>query len=121
MFLGVEGRYVPFQYRYFEGWVGVSTGAVIVADRFTTEAGDDVPTILGERPVTIRTEGFALGVQAGGNYYITENWIFGAHLRGYHWVLPQGRQCSSIGDCATLTGTVDALELGLTIGYRLPL
>lgn len=121
LFMGAEGRYVPFHYKYFEAWVGLSSGAVIVADRFTTEAGDEVPTILGTRDVTIRTEGFAFGVQAGGTYYFSENWLGGANLRGYHWILPEGRRCSSIGDCATLAGSVQVFELGLTVGYRLPL
>jgi hypothetical protein len=121
LFLGVEGRWIPVQYKYFEAWVGVSGGAVIVADRFTTEAGDEVPPILGERAVTIRTEGVAIGAQAGGSYYLSENWIAGANLRGYDWILPVGRQCSSIGDCATLSGSVLAIEFGLTIGYRLAL
>jgi hypothetical protein len=121
LFLGGEGRYVPFHYKYFEGWVGFSTGAVIVADRFSTEGGETVPSILGVPDVTIRTEGFAVGVQAGGSYYLSENWIAGLNLRGYHWILPEGRQCSSIGDCATLSGSVQVFEVGLTIGYRLPL
>jgi hypothetical protein len=121
LFLGFEARYIPFHYKYFELWVGLSSGAVIVADRFTTEAGDEVPTILGERAVTIRTEGFAVGAQGGGSYYLSENWIAGANLRGYHWVLPESRSCSSIGDCATLAGSVQVFEFGLTIGYRLPL
>jgi hypothetical protein len=121
LFLGMEGRYIPVHYKYFEAWVGLSSGAVIVADRFTTQAGDEVPTILGTRDVTIRTEGFAIGAQLGCTYYITENWLAGANLRGYHWILPENRQCSSIGDCATLSGSVQAFEMGLTIGYRLPL
>ena len=121
LFLGMEGRYIPVHYKYFEAWVGLSGGAVIVADRFTTETDNPVPPILGTPDVTIRTEGLALGAQAGGSYYLTENWIAGANLRGYHWILPESRQCSPIGDCATLSGSVQAFELGLTIGYRLPL
>ena len=121
LFLGMEGRYIPVHYKYFEAWVGLSGGAVIIADRFTTEAGDPVPPILGTRDVTVRTEGLAVGAQAGGSYYLSENWIAGANLRGYHWILPESRQCSPIGDCATLSGSVQAFELGLTIGYRLPL
>lgn len=119
-FLGVEGRYIPIHYDYFEAWVGVSVGGVVVADRFVTE-GDSVPTILGTREVTIRTEGLGVGAQLGGSYYISENWIAGLNFRGYTWVLPDAARCSSIGDCATLSGTVLALETGLTIGYRLSL
>jgi hypothetical protein len=120
LFLGGEGRYIPLHYKYLEAWVGLSVGGVVVADRFVTE-GDSVPAILGTREVTIRTEGFALGVQGGASYYLTENWIVGLNLRAYRWVLPETARCSSIGDCATLSGTVEALEAGLTVGFRLPL
>jgi len=119
-FLGGEGRYVPLRYKSFEGWVGLSVGGIIIADRFHTEA-PPVPPILGTPDVTVRTEGFAMGLQAGGTYYLSENWIAGMNLRGYHWILPEGRQCTAIGDCATLSGSVEVFEIGLTIGYRLPL
>jgi hypothetical protein len=121
LFLGTEGRYIPIHYKFLEAWVGLSIGGVVVADRFTTEGGDEVPAILGAREVTIRTEGFAIGAQVGGSYYLSENWIAGLNLRGYSWILPETPRCSSIGDCATLSGSVLALEAGLTIGYRLPL
>jgi hypothetical protein len=120
-FLGGEGRYVPIHYGYFEAWVGLSAGAVIIADRFTTETNERVPSILGTPDVTIRTEGLGVGAQLGATYYLSENWILGAHVRGYHWILPESRSCSAIGDCATLSGSVQAFEMGLTIGYRLPL
>jgi hypothetical protein len=121
LFLGADGRYIPLHTGFLEGWVGLSAGGIVVADRFTTDAGDQVPAILGTKEVTIRTEGFAFGVQAGLTYYLTENWIAGAALRAYRWILPETPRCSSIGDCASLSGTVEAFELGLTIGYRLPL
>jgi hypothetical protein len=120
-FIGGEGRYIPLHYRFLEAWVGLSVGGIVIADRFTTNAGDPVAAIIGSKEVTIRTEGFAFGAQAGGNYFLSENWIAGLNFRGYRWILPETPRCSSIGDCATLTGSVEALELGLTIGYRLPL
>jgi hypothetical protein len=121
LFLGMEGRYYPVHYKFAEVYLGPSVGAVVVADRFTTEAGDEVPPILGVPEVTIRTEGLALGGQIGGNYYFSENWILGGALRAYDWILPTRPRCSSIGDCATLQGQVLVLQLGITIGYRLPL
>lgn len=121
LFLGVEGRYYPVHYKFAEAYIGPSVGAVVVADRFTTEAGDDVPPILGVPEVTIRSEGFSLGGQIGGNYYFSENWILGGALRAYDWILPTRARCSSIGDCATLQGHVLVLQLGITVGYRLPL
>ena len=124
LLIGTEGRYIPFHTRFFEAWVGLTAGGVVIADRFSTtavQARDQVPTILGVREVTIRTEGFAVGVQAGGSYIITDRWVAGIALRIDRWLLPNAPQCSPIGDCATLTGTVAAFETGLTIGYRLPL
>jgi hypothetical protein len=121
LFLGGEGRWIPIHTGFVEGWVGLSGGGIIVADRFSTDVGDDVPEILGQKEVTIRTEGLSLGAQGGVNYYLTEHWIAGADLRGYAWFLPSTPRCSSIGDCASLSGTVEAFELGLTIGYRLAL
>jgi len=120
-FIGGEGRYIPLHYRFLEAWVGLSVGGVVIADRFTTDAGDRVAPIIGSKEVTVRTEGFAFGAQFGGNYFLSENWIAGLNFRIYRWILPETPRCSSIGDCATLSGTVEALELGLTIGYRLPL
>jgi len=121
LFLGGEGRWIPFHSGFVEGWVGLSAGGIIVADRFSTDVGDDVPEILGQKQVTIRTEGLSLGAQGGVNYYLTEHWIAGVDLRAYTWFLPSTPRCSSIGDCASLSGTVEAFELGLTIGYRLAL
>lgn len=121
MTLGMEARYTPLHYKYLEAWVGLTAGAVIIADRFTTEAGEQVPSLLGSREVTIRSEGFALGVQGGATYHLTESWIAGATLRAQRWLLPETAQCSSIGDCGTITGSVEAFQLGLSIGYRLAL
>lgn len=120
-FLGVEARWIPIHYKYFEAWVGVSTGATIIADRYSTNTGTDVPSILGTKEVTIRTEGFAIGGQIGGTYYLSENFMLGANIRAYEWILPDTRRCSSIGDCATLSGAVSSIQFGVTLGYRLPL
>lgn len=121
LFVGGEGRYIPVHYRFLEAWIGFSAGAVIIADRFTTDTGNQVPTILGTNEVTVRTEGFAFGAQAGGSYYLSESWIAGLSAHAYRWLLPASPRCSAIGDCATLSGTVEAFELLATVGYRLPL
>lgn len=120
-FIGGELRFIPLHYRFFEGWIGASVGGIVVADRFRTNGGDDVAPIVGSKESTVRSEGFAFGAQLGGNYFLSENWIVGANSRIYQWMLPSKARCSSLGDCATLTGAVQALEFGLTIAYRLPL
>jgi len=127
LFMGGEVRYYPLRLRSFEGWFGLAGGGVIIADRFATNNAPAVPSILGTNTVTVSTEGFGLGVQAGGDYLVTDNWAIGLTLRADRWVLPsekpfsQETSCDPIGDCPTLTGSVAVFELGLTIGYRIPL
>jgi hypothetical protein len=131
LLLGAEARYVPVRSRWFEAWFGLTGGLVIIADRFSTNAGPQVPAILGNNTTSVSTEGFAVGVEAGGNYLITDQWALGLTVRGDQWVLPGqqsylgflGRKtsCDAIGDCATLSGSVQAFEVGVTIGYRIPL
>jgi hypothetical protein len=134
LFLGGEGRYFPLRSRWFEVWFGVTTGAVIIADRFTTNAGPAVPPILGNKTGTVSTEGFAIGVQAGADYLVTDQWVVGIALRADQWILPtlkpvrflggqisQEASCDAIGDCPTLSGSVRAFEVGLTVGYRIAL
>lgn len=127
LFMGGEVRYYPLRLRSFEGWFGLVGGGVIIADRFATNNAPAVPSILGTNTVTVSTEGFGLGVQAGGDYLFTDNWAIGLTLRADRWVLPsekpfsQETSCDPIGDCPTLTGSVAAFEVGLTVGYRIPL
>ncbi len=132
LFLGGETRYFPVRSRWFEAWLGMTGGVVVIADRFTTNGTPDVPSILGTNTVTVSTEGFAIGVQAGADYLVTDQFVIGLALRADQWILPsQPNQtflpfateasCDTIGDCRTLTGSVRAFEVGVTIGYRLPL
>jgi len=121
LFIGTELRYVPLHFRTFEVWGGLTAGGVVVADRFVTDAGDPVPTILGQKDITVRTEGFGVGVQAGVDWMFTDQWVAGLTARTDRWLLPSSPQCTPIGDCATLTGAVAAYEFGLKIGFRIPL
>jgi hypothetical protein len=127
LFLGGEGRYYPFHTRWFEAWVGATAGSIIIADRFTTDDVPAVPTFLGTPTVTVSTEGFSVGIQAGADYLITDQWVVGFALRADRWFLPaekpfsQETSCDPLGDCPTLTGSVAAFEGGITIGYQLPL
>lgn len=119
--LGVEGRFIPLQIGDFDIWGGASLGAVVVADRFSTDSGDAVPTVLGDRNVTIASEGLSVGGQVGLHWNFADRWVMGTALRFDNWFLPKTSSCTPIGDCTTLQGGVLALDLGLTIGYRVPL
>jgi hypothetical protein len=125
--MGAEARYFPLRSRWVEAWFGLTGGALIIADRFTTNNAPQVPSILGTNTVTVSTEGFTVGFQAGADYLVTESWVIGLALRAERWILPsvkplsQETSCDPIGDCPTLTGTVAAFEIGLTVGYRIQL
>jgi hypothetical protein len=119
--LGGEVRYIALRAGAVELWTGLTAGGVVIADRFITEVGADRPTFFGTREVTIRTEGFSFGLQVGGNYNVTERWVAGLAARTHRWILPSTPTCSPIGDCSTLNGGVVVYDLGLTLGYRIPL
>lgn len=129
LLLGADLRYFfpELRSKWFEAWFGLHGGGIVVADRFVTNAGGDVPTILGTKENTVKNEGLALGAQAGIEYLLSESWVLGLATRASIWILPNARAvgadpaCSSIGDCPTLTGTVQAFDVGLTLGYRIPL
>lgn len=121
LLMGPEVRYIPLHSRAFEGWVGATGGAVIVADRYTTEGGAPSPAIYGTRESTVRTEGLSLGVQAGLGWNVAEQWALGLTANFDRWFLPGTRACLPIGDCATLRGGVESIGVGLSAGYRIPL
>jgi hypothetical protein len=121
LFVGAEGRYFPLHYKLFEAWVGVQAGGIVVADRFTTDAAGAYSPKIGYPQVNERTEGFAFGGQVGFAYSFAESFTVGFTLRASGWFLPSTPQCSTIGDCATLTSTAAVYEGGLLLGYRLPL
>jgi hypothetical protein len=120
LWMGAEGRYIPLHLRRVEAWVGITVGGVVVADRYDT-AAPPVPSDLGTSEVTVRTEGFSLGLQTGGEWAVTESVIVGFALRLDNWILPASEQCLPTNDCATLTGPVTEIEFGLRAGYRIPL
>jgi hypothetical protein len=133
LFLGGELRYFPVRSRWFEGWFGVTGGVVVIADRFTTNGTPRIPAIFGVSTQTVSTEGFAVGVQAGADYLLTDQWVIGLALRADQWILPSKSNqmsffpfsteaaCDPLNDCPTLSGSVRAIEIGVTLGYRIPL
>ena len=121
LWIGGEGRFFPLHTRYFDVFTGITAGGVIIADRFDNNAATPVPSILGVPEETVSTQGYAIGAQLGANWIATEHFVVGLALRADAWFLPSTRQCDPFKDCATLTGLVEAFELGITLGYRLAL
>jgi hypothetical protein len=127
LFMGVEARYFAIRSRWVEGWFGISGGALIISDRFTDDNAPTAPPLVGTSTVSVSTEGFSLGVGAGVDYLVTDNWVIGIALGAERWLLPnqkpfsQETSCDPFGDCPTLTGSVAAFSGGLTVGYRIAL
>ncbi len=119
--IGGEARYYPLRVRLFEGFVGVSVGGVVVADRYVNDSGETAPPIYGEKSVTVRTEGFSAGLVGGLRWNFSHSWGVGFSIRADQWILPTQQACTPINDCSTLSGGVLALGGGLAIGYRIPL
>jgi hypothetical protein len=123
--LGGEGRYFAVHTRWLEAWAGVTAGAVVVGDRYSNDSAPAVPSILGNNWVTTSTQGLSLGGQVGADYLFTDQWVLGLTLRGDAWFLPSlkpgSTECDALRDCPTLSGTVAAFEIGLGVGYRIPL
>jgi len=120
-FAGTEVRYTPIHARAIELWLGAQAGVVIIADRFTTNAGIPKPEIFGDTEVSLSTEGFFFGGQIGLDWFISDKIVAGIVTRYNHWILPEQPKCSPILDCTTLTGQVDSIDFGFTLGYRISL
>lgn len=115
------GRYYAFTAPTFEAWAGLSGGLVVVSDRFESTRGQSDKALVGPRGVTIRTEGYTVGVAAGAAYLFTESWSLGAALRYGSWFLPEEPASSPFGDEASLRGQVNLISFGINLGYRVPL
>ncbi len=122
----VEGhfRYYLPRLAIWDSWVGASMGFVIVNDSWTTLADRDPyadTDFVGPRAVSLRTEGFAAALGAGVDWRFAKRWKFGTHVRYSNWLLPTEREATPLGDLASLAGRVDSLDVGLVVGYLLPI
>jgi len=119
----VEGtaRYYAFSGPTFEGWLGLTSGLVVVSDRFESTQGTSDKALVGPRGVTIRTEGYTVGMALGAAYRWTESWSVGAAFRYGSWFLPEDPAKSPFGDEASLRGQNNLFSLGFAIAYRVPL
>ncbi len=73
------------------------------------------------RGVTIRTEGYTVGMAVGAAYLFSPAWSFGAAVRYGSWFLPEKPAKSPFGDEASLRGQVNLFSFGINVAYRVPL
>jgi len=115
------GRYYAITSPTFEGWAGIGGGLVVVSDRFESTQGRTDKALVGPRGVTIRTEGFTVGVAAGVAYLFSPSWSVGGALRYGSWFLPKEPAKSPFGDEASLRNQVNLVSFGVNLAYRIPL
>jgi hypothetical protein len=117
-------RYYPVLRRTLECWLGLTTGLVVVGDTFTSSSPsvqESDKAFPGPRGVTIRTEGFTMGLATGAMYRFAADWFFGGNFRIGSWFLPQRPGRDALGDEASLTGRTAMFLVGLTLAYRVNL
>jgi hypothetical protein len=114
-------RYYPYSEDPFEVWLGLTSGLVVVSDRFESAEGNNDKALVGPRGVTIRTEGYTVGLAAGGAYSFAPRWSMGAALRYGSWFLPSEPARDPLGDEASLVGQNDVFSLAVNIAYRIGL
>lgn len=119
-YLTVEsiGRYYPIIGPHFEAWTGLTAGFVVVSDTFQSKNGLTDKALVGPRGVTIRTEGYTIGLAAGGTYRMSRRWSVGATLRYGAWLLPGKPATDPLGDQASLVGRNNMFSLSLDVAYR---
>jgi hypothetical protein len=105
----------------WESWLGVTSGLAVISDTYITNNNVTDVAFVGPRGVTIRTEGFTLGLAAGVAESLSEAWTVGAGLRYALWFLPSVPARDALGDEASLIGRVGTFVIGVNLGYRMKL
>jgi hypothetical protein len=122
-YLTLEGsiRHYPYVGESVELWWGVSGGLAVVSDRFEVSDKNSDLALVGQRGVTIRSEGATIGLLGGAAFYLAQHWSLGTTLRYGNWFLPTTAAKDPLLDEASLTGRNTMFALGLSLAYRIPL
>ena len=122
-YLTLEGmiRHYPWVGENFEFWWGVTGGLVVVSDGFTVSGRNQDLALVGQRGVTIRTEGGTIGLAGGAVFSLAPRWSLGTALRYGNWFLPKQPAKDPLLDEASLTGRTTMFSLGISLAYRIPL
>ena len=109
-------RHYPLITDNFEGWVGLTSGIVIIGDTFETSQGDQSQTLVGPSGATLITEGFTAGLSAGLQFFLGDELYAGGTIRTGRWFLPEDPARTPFGDEASLQSNVNMVDLGLSLG-----
>ncbi|HEY5373971.1 MAG TPA: hypothetical protein VIK01_09795 [Polyangiaceae bacterium] len=121
-YLTLEGtiRHYPYVGEGLELWWGVSGGLAVVSDRFESDKNSDL-ALVGQRGVTIRSEGGSIGLVGGAVFWLANHWSLGTVFRYGNWFLPKTAAKDPLLDEASLTGRNTMFSLGISLAYRIPL
>ncbi len=122
-YLTAEGivRFYWLRGPVWESWIGATGGLVVVSDTYATNNATTDRAFIGPRGITIRSEGYTLGIATGVAKSLTDAWSVGASLRYGLWSLPRTPARDTLGDEASLIGRVATIVIGVNVGYRLKL
>jgi len=122
-YLTLEGmlRHYPYVGESVELWWGVSGGLAVVSDRFQVSNKNSDLALVGQRGVTIRSEGGTIGLVGGAEFWLAQHWSLGTVLRYGNWFLPKTAAKDPLLDEASLTGRNTMFSLGISLAYRIPL
>ena len=122
-YLTIEGtiRHYPYVGESVELWWGISGGLAVVSDRFEVSGKNSDLALVGQRGVTIRTEGATIGLVGGATFYLAPHWSLGTTLRYGNWFLPKVAAKDPLLDEASLVGRNTMFSLGISVAYRIPL
>jgi hypothetical protein len=116
--LEAAGRYfIPIGPR-FEGFLGVTTGLIVLNDFFLVQEALSGYALVGPRASELLTEGFAIGAMGGLHYEVAEHWVIGAWGRYSNWFMPDNPVHTPFGDEASLKGRVTAVDVTLTAAFK---
>lgn len=114
-------RHYPYVGESVELWWGVSGGLAVVSDRFQVSSKNSDLALVGQRGVTIRTEGGTIGLVGGAEFWLAQHWSLGTVFRYGNWFLPTKAAKDPLLDEASLTGRNTMFSLGISLAYRVPL
>ncbi len=114
-------RHYPYVGESVELWWGISGGLAVVSDRFQVSSKNSDLALVGQRGVTIRSEGGTIGLVGGAEFYLAQHWSLGTVFRYGNWFLPKTAAKDPLQDEASLTGRNTMFSLGISLAYRIPL
>lgn len=114
-------RHYPYVGESVELWWGISGGLAVVSDRFQVSSKNSDLALVGQRGVTIRSEGGTIGLVGGAEFWLAQHWSLGTVFRYGNWFLPTKAAKDPLLDEASLTGRNTMFSLGISLAYRIPL